>query len=259
MRIVVAMRQLADLVEELEVDDSGTDIDREFVKFVANEFDESALEEALLIKEGVGADQVEVVAVALDEPDVDQTLYTALAKGADKAVKLAGVPEGWVSSHTRASAIAKWLESQQWDLVITGVQAADDLDGQVAGLLGRMLGVPHVAVVVSAVPEGNVVKVSQELGGGTVAEEEVAMPAVLGVQAARQSPRYAPITRIRQAMQAGGLSEETVEVSGDGGRPTVRRLYAPEKSGQAEMLTGSAADVADKIIELIRAKGLVKS
>lgn len=251
------MRQLADLVEELEVDDTGTDIDREFVKFVVNEFDESALEEALLIKEGAGSG-VEVVAVALDEPDVDQTLYTALAKGADKAVKLTGAPEGWVSSHARASAIAKWLEGQQWDLVITGVQAADDLDGQVAGLLGRMLGVPHVAVVVSAVPDGNVVRVSQELGGGTLVEEEVTMPAVLGVQTARESPRYAPITRIRQAMQAGGLSEEPVEVAGDSGRPTVRRLYAPEKSGQAEMLSGSAAEVAEKIIELIRAKGLVK-
>lgn len=256
MRIVVAMRQLADLVEELEVDDAGTDIDREFVKFVSNEWDEAALEEALLIKE---AGSAEVVAVALDEPDVDQTLYTAIAKGADKAVKLTGLGEGWISTHARAKALASWLSSQEWDLVLTGVQAADDLDGQLAGILAAQLGVPHAAVVVRAEAEGSSVRVSQELGGGTLVEETISLPAVLGIQAARQAPRYAPITRIRQAMQSGALEEASVEGSVTEGRPTVRRLFPPEKSGHAEMLTGSASEVADKIIELIRAKGLVKS
>lgn len=60
-------------------------------------------------------------------------------------------------------------------------------------------------------------------------------------------------------MQSGGLEEASVAGDLAEGRPTVRRLYPPEKTGHAEMLTGSASDVADKIIELLRAKGLVKS
>src|SRR6266540_1413830 len=98
MRIVVPVKMVPDLVEELELNGDGTDIDREFLKFVVSEWDDQALEEALLVKEATGA---EVVVVALDDPDVDQVLYTALAKGADRAVKLtgAGADGGWMSTH----------------------------------------------------------------------------------------------------------------------------------------------------------------
>ena len=78
------------------------------------------------------------------------------------------------------------------------------------------------------------------------------------MQAARAPARYASITRIRQAQQAGGIEE--VAASGNVSDPgiTIRRLYAPEKTGHAEMLTGSPEDVADRILDLIRSKGLLK-
>jgi electron transfer flavoprotein beta subunit len=257
MRIVVAMRQLADLVEELEVDESGTDIDREFVKFISNEWDEAALEQALLARD---AGEAEVVVVALDEPDVDQTLYSALAKGADRAVKLCGGGSGWITTHDRSAVLARWLSGQEWDLVYTGVQAADDLDGQLAPLLGAALGVPHASVVVHVEIDTARVRIVQELGGGLAAEEQISLPAVLGIQTAAAAPRYAPISRIRQAMQSGGLEEVAVEPPrGQFAGLTVRRLFSPEQAGHAEMLNGSAGDVAGKILELLRAKGLVKS
>ena len=84
MRIVVLMKAVPDLVEEIELTPDGTDIDREFLKFVLNEWDDQALEEALLVKEASGG---EVVAVGLTgDTDIDQALYTAVAKGADSAV-----------------------------------------------------------------------------------------------------------------------------------------------------------------------------
>lgn len=255
MRIVVPMKQVPDLVEELELAPGGTDVDREFLKFVLNEFDDHALEEALLLKEASGG---EVVVVALDEPDVDQALYTAVAKGADRAVKLTGAGEGWLGSHARASVLAEWLRGQEFDLVLTGVQAADDLDGQLAPTLGAMLGLPHVSVVVGIEPKDGAAKVSQEFSGGRSSELEVRLPAVLGVQAARQAPRYASITRIRQAQQAGGLEEVAVAAPEAGAGFAVRRLFAPEKGGGAEMLAGGADEVAERIAEVLRARGLVK-
>lgn len=255
MKLIVAMRQLPDLVEELELDGSGTDIDREFVKFVSNEWDEQALEEALLLKEATGA---EVCVVALDEPDVDATLYTALAKGADRAVKLTGVHEGWLSTHERAAMLSVWLAEQSYDLVLTGVQAADDLDGQLAAILGARLELPHAAVVVGVDAKDGVAMISQELGGGTAVEEEIRLPAVLGVQTARQPPRYAPITRVRQAMSAGRLETVPAAVTA-GGRPGLRRLFPPQRSGRAEMLEGGAGDVADRIIGILRSKGLISA
>jgi len=257
MHIVVAMRQLADLVEELEVNEDGTDIDRDFVKFVANEWDEAALEEALCLKESVGGT---VTVVALDEPDVDQTLWGAAAKGADRLVKLVGHdPDAWIRSRERAARLAAWIRSEQPDLVLTGVQAADDLDGQGAGILAALLGWPHAAVVVGVEPEGDRVVVTQEIGGGATARSALTMPAVLGIQAARQAPRYAPISRIRQARESTPIEEVAQEAPEVGQMASVRRLYPPPAKAGAQMLEGTAAEVAEQIVEILRAKGLVRA
>lgn len=261
MRIAVLSKQLPDLVEELEVLPDGTDIDREFVKFVTNEWDEAALEEALLIKEAVGA---EVVVVGLDEPEVDQALYTAVAKGADKVVKLTGVAsDRWMPTHERASLLTPYLAELNPDLVLTGVQAADDLDGQLAGVIAARLGVPHAAVVISCEAKDGTVTVTQELGSGISTQEQIRLPAVIGIQAARQAPRYAPIGRIRQAMAAGGIEEVPAgpleEPSGGRASFGLQRLYVPERSSHAEMLEGSADEVARRIVELLRSRGLIKS
>ncbi|MGH8992114.1 MAG: electron transfer flavoprotein subunit beta/FixA family protein [Acidimicrobiia bacterium] len=255
MRIVVPLKQVPDLVEELELNDDGTDVDREFLKFVLSEWDDQALEEALLVKEATGG---EVIVVGLDEPDIDMTLATAIAKGADKAVKLTGLPEGWIDSHTRAAVLAEWLSGQEVDLVLAGVQAVDDLDGQLPPLLGGKLGWPHVAVAISVEGKEGIAHISQEFGGGRAARLEVRLPAVIGVQASRQPPRYASISRIRQAQQAGGVEEVEVAAPAAGSGLVVHRLYEPEKTSHAEMLTGSVEDIADRILDLIRAKGLLK-
>ena len=249
------MKAVPDLVEEIELTPDETDIDREYLKFVPNEWDSQALEEALLVKDATGA---EVVAVGLaDDPDIDQALYTAIAKGADAAVKISG-GDGAARTGERAALFAGYLFSEPADLVITGVQAADDLDGQLPPMLAAHLGLPHVSVVVGVEVTGDGVTVRQEFAGGRSHELRLSMPAVVGVQAARQAPRYAPITRIRQAMQAGGLREAEASPAAAAPGLTVRRMYRPEAAGHAEMLTGDADEVAGQIVDLLRGRGLVK-
>ncbi len=248
------MKAVPDLVEEIELTPDETDIDREFLKFVLNEWDSQALEEALLVKDATGA---EVVAVGLaEDPDIDQALYTAIAKGADAAVKISG--GGSTRTGDRAALLAGYLSTEPADLVITGVQAADDLDGQLPPMLAAHLGLPHVSVVVGIEANGDGVTVRQEFAGGRFHELHLDMPAVVGVQAARQAPRYAPITRIRQAMLAGGLRETEAAPAAAAPGLTVRRMYRPEAAGHAEMLTGDADEVAGKIVDLLRGRGLVK-
>ncbi len=256
MKIVVALKQTVDLVEELELNDDGTDVEREYLTFKLNEWDEQALEEALLIKDASGAD---VTVVALAETDVDQSLYGALAKGADRAVKLTGDFEAGVSSHARAAALADFLRSEQFDLVLIGVQTPEDLDGQAGVILAGRLGLPHASVAVAVEPDGDGVKVSQEMGAGVTHELHISGPAVVGVQAARQAPRYVPISRIRAAMQAGGIEEQPAAGADAKAGVTVRRMFAPESSSHAEMLSGDADAVAARIIEIIRERGALRS
>lgn len=256
MNIIVPIKQVPDLAEELEIDSDGTGLDREYMTYVINEFDEQAIEEAVLLKEEHGGT---VTVVALDIGEADQVLFTAAAKGATALIKVTGdFEDAPPDSHSYAEILAGVLDGRDYDLVFTGVQAADDLDGQVGPLLGSRLGIPHVSVVASVAKSDLGVRVSQEYGGGVTAQIDVPTPAVIGVQAARQTPRYAPIARVRQMMKEVTIEEVDAPVTtGSGLR--IRKMSKPVSSSHAEMITGSTEDVADKVVALLRERGLVKA
>lgn len=254
MKILVPVKQVPDLVEELEINSDATDLDRDVLKYKMNEWDESALEEALQLKDLHGG-TVTVLAVA--GGDVEEMLYTCLAKGADQAIKVVGDFEEGLDSHTAARALATVIREQPYDLILTGVQAADDLDGQVGVLLATYLGIPHVSVVsgITVDPTAHTVTVQQEYAGGMMATFEMDMPALLGVQAARAIPRYAPVSRVRQAMKTAKLTEiEAATPVGAG--ISVRRMFKPESSGQAEMIEGDTQEIVNRVIAILRERGV---
>ena len=251
MNIAVPIKLVPDLAEELEIDASGTDLDRDSLTYRINEFCDHALEEALLLVEAHGGT---VTVLALERDETDKALYTAIAKGAHRAIKVTGVDEA-APTRVAAKAFCKALEGIEYDLVLTGVQAPDDRDGQLGVLMASYLGLPHVSVVNGVEVEGSKLAIFKEYSGGVVARFECEGRAVLGVQAARQTPRYAPVSRVRQVMKEAKIDEieaEGIEV-GTGGS-TVRRMFTPTRGAGAEMLQGSADDVATKIAALLAGK-----
>lgn len=257
MRIVVPVKQVPDLVEELEIAPDGKSLERDAVKYVLNEFDDHALEEALQLKEAHGG--VEVVAATLDYGDADQVLYTCLAKGADRAIKVGGPFDEPPDSHATARLLADLLKEQAPDLVLVGVQAPDDLDGQVAPLLATYLGLPHVSVAtrLELGADGRTLTVRQEYSGGLMAEFEADLPAVLGIQAARATPRYAPVSRVRQLMRSAPLEAVAAGMPAGNGSLAVERLFKPTSGARAEMLGDHVEEVAQAIVRLLRERGLV--
>ncbi|HEX9100269.1 MAG TPA: electron transfer flavoprotein subunit beta/FixA family protein [Candidatus Dormibacteraeota bacterium] len=254
MHIAVVLKQVPDLVEELEIDSGGKDIDRSFVKMKLNEFDDHALEQAVLLKESGGA---KVTAVAIATEGIDQVLYAAKARGADAAMKVeAG--EGVLDSRRAASAIAETIKQLAPDLVLTGVQAADDLFGQTGPYLAAVLGWPHVSVVSGVELGGGTVRVHQEYSGGRTAMLEVDLPAVIGVQAAPQPPRYVPVSKLRQAMASGALDSTSGAPASAPAGVAVAGLAKPESGRGAEMLSGAAGEVADRIAALLAERGLAR-
>lgn len=253
MNIVVALKQVPDLVEELEVDASGKDLNREWLKYKINEFDDHALEEALLLKEEHGAT---VTAIALESPDIEKTLFTAAAKGADRVMKVKGDFPAGVAAHVAARALANALQSLQFDLLLTGVQAADDRDGQIGALLAAYLGLPQVSVVTGVEIQSGKALVHKEYSGGVMAEFEVDLPAVLGIQAARQTPRYAPVSRVRQAMRSTTLEEMDSGAVDAAAGSTVSRLFKPERGKGAEILSGSAQEIAVRVAGILKERGI---
>jgi electron transfer flavoprotein beta subunit len=254
MNIIVPVKQVPDLVEELEINSEGTDLEREWLKYKMNEWDESALEEALQLKELHGG-TVTVLTVATG--DVDELLYTCVAKGADQVAKIVGDFEESHDSHTAARALAAAIRERPYDLILTGVQAADDLDGQVGVLLATYLSLPHISVVsgIEVEPLTRTATVHQEYAGGIMATFEVDLPAVLGVQASRAIPRYAPVSRVRQAMKTAQIAE--IEATTPSGADiSVRRMFKPESAEHAEMLEGDTEEIVDRLIEILRERGV---
>ncbi|RME42498.1 MAG: electron transfer flavoprotein subunit beta/FixA family protein [Chloroflexi bacterium] len=256
MEIIVAVKQVPDLIEELEINEDGTGLDPDLLSFVLNEFDDHALEEALLLKEEVGGS---VTVIGVDTTDeLDQALYTAIAKGADRAVKLVGdFDEEGLSSHAMARLLADAIGGMSYDLILVGVQAADDLDGQVAPMLAAYLGLPHVGVVTGVQVQDGTATVHKEFWGGIMAELEVTLPAVLGIQAARQPPRYAPVSRVRQAMKSATIEEIEVDEVPQVPVAPVRRMFKPEATGRAEIIEGDEATIAERIVEILKERGVM--
>ncbi|MBT92533.1 MAG: electron transfer flavoprotein subunit alpha [Euryarchaeota archaeon] len=244
MKIAVLLKWVPDLVEELEVDDDGIGIDTDDLKFKLNEFDDHALEEALQIAN----DGDEVVAIAIDGDGTEKMLYTAIAKGASSGIRLTGGSNS--NTANLAAGFATALDGGNYDLILTGVQSVDDLDGQLGPILAANMGLPCVSVVSSLNVSGGVSTVTKEYSGGIVAEFEVDLPAVLGIQAARETPRYAPVSKIRQVQQSTDLAEKSVSGSSTSGT-IITAMSEPETGGGAKML-----DDVEDLIEILKGLGV---
>lgn len=253
MQIAVIMKLVPDVVEELVLAGDGTHLERQDGVLKANEFDEQALEQALLLRDG-GAGEVTVLAA--ETGDVDEVLYTALAKGAVRAVKVRG--DGFdqgLSNAQYASALVPVLQEISPDLVLCGVQANDDLDGQLATWLAAKLGWPFATVVAGVEAADGAVQVRKEFSGGKTARLHLPLPAVLGIQASPQPPRYAPISKVRQMMKTQELEERVAEITGDAS--AVIALVPPLRSGGAEMIEGDLAGKAERIAAILAERGII--
>ena len=130
MNTAVILKQVPDLVEGLEIDSSAKALDLDSLRYILSEWDDHALEEALLVKERHGG-RVEVF--SLDVGEARDALYAALAKGADRGVMLQTGLESTPNNHVVAKIFADLLRGQAWDLVLTGVRAIDDVYGSLGG------------------------------------------------------------------------------------------------------------------------------
>jgi electron transfer flavoprotein beta subunit len=254
MKIVAAMMLVPDLVEELEIDEGGKALDMTWLRLIINEFDDHALEQAILFKE---ADDVELTVIAPDIEGADDVLYTAAAKGADKVVKLLGDFEDGVNSHTLARAFVSVIKNIQPDLVLTGVQAHNDLDGSVGPLIAELLDLPYIGYIAGVEQMGDHIRVHKEYPGGLVAKMDVRLPAVLGIQAAEQPPRYVAVSKIRMAMKSTEIQEEEITDLDTSGGLAISRMYKPEATGRAVMIEGDEEEVSARIVEIIKELGIL--
>ena len=262
MEILVCVRRVPDTSEnEIELNAAGNDIERDELVYSVNEPDNYAVEEALQIRDRVGG-TVTVVTVGGEEDE--EVLRRELAMGANQAVLLSD--DAFLGSDGRgvAAILKTFVQKGHYDLILTGVQA-DDGAAQVGGMLAAMLDYPFASLVNSIAVENGKLRVSREVEGGNQEINEIELPCVLSIQTGINEPRYVGMRGIRQVASVPiptlGAADVGVDPATVGEQPAkVKRVdyFVPALGKGAEMLTGSREENAERVLELIAAKGGLK-
>ncbi|MEO8291130.1 MAG: electron transfer flavoprotein subunit beta/FixA family protein [Gaiellaceae bacterium] len=245
MKVLVCVKQVAVLGDEVEFTEDERDVDPDYLDFALNEWDTYATEEALRIIEGAGSG--EVVVVSVGDEDSEDALRRCLAMGADRGIRVEA--EGRLDPIQVARALAEVVRAESPDLVFAGVQSSDSVQAATGGALAGLLELPSAAVVTKIELGDGKATVHRELEGGLVDVVEVDTPALLTIQTGINEPRYATLRAIKQAEQ----QEIDVRSPGDLGEPAyvMRKMFVPQKGEGAEMLDGSPAVVAQRIKEIV--------
>lgn len=260
MEILVCAKRVPDTSEnEIQLNSAGNDIDREDLVYSINEPDNYAVEEALQMVAKAGGN-VTVATVGTD--DDEEILRREMAMGANKGVLLTDDAFAGSDGKGIATVLKAYVQKNTFDLVLTGVQAEDG-GAQVGGMLAALLDYPFASLVNSIeVLDGGKLKISREIEGGNREVSEIDLPCVLSIQTGINEPRYVGMRGIRQVagieIPTFGASELGLDPRSVGeAAANVKRddYFVPTLGKGAELLEGSNEEIADKLIELLKAKG----
>jgi electron transfer flavoprotein beta subunit len=259
MQILVTVAEVAAVDDEFEID--GLAVDERFLTYDLNEWDEYAVEEAVQYKEDAD-DEVEVVTVTIGPERSEETIRQALAKGADRGVRIwdETLGERPLEPALKTALVAEVAEQEDPDIVLSGVQTGDDSWSSTGVACAERLGWEWAAVVnqLELDMDGGVANVHRELEGGLSELTEVDLPAVLTIQTGINEPRYASLRGIRQAQNKplDVLDIDDLGVDVPERRLDLQTLIEPEAEGEAQLFEGSPEETATDLAELLRDQGV---
>jgi len=248
MKILVAIKQVPERDAQISIAGDGRWIEEGDLNYTINEPDAYALEEALQLKDKNGG---EVVVLCAGPERVTSTLREALAKGADRAIHIDADDLGQRDTLGLAQVLAEAIRDESPDLILTGLQSDDLGLGQTGVVLAEILGMPHATIIMQVEVTGAGLKVKRELEDGWFQHVEMPLPALLTIQSGGNKLRYATLMGIKKAKTK---EMKTVQAAAPaaGQTITLERVYLPEKQKKTEMLTGTPAEVAAKLVEKLK-------
>ena len=242
MKVLVAVKRVIDYNVKPRVKMDGSGVDLTNVKMSMNPFDEIAVEEAIRLKEkGVAT---EIVAVSIGPAKAQETLRTALAMGADRAILVSTEDE--VEPLGVAKILAKIAGEESPELIILGKQAIDDDNNATGQMLAALLGWPQGTFASKVEPASGEVSVTREVDGG-LETDKLKLPAVITTDLRLNEPRYASLPNIMKAKKkpVETLKPEDLGVDVTPRLTTLKVVEPPKRS--AGVKVGSVAELVDKL------------
>ena len=248
MKVLVAVKRVIDYNVKPRIKMDGSGVDLANVKMSMNPFDEIAVEEAIRLKEKGAV--TEIVAVSVGPAKAQETLRTALAMGADRAIHV--VCEQDVEPLGVAKLLKAIADEEQPGLVILGKQAIDDDSNQVGQMLGALLGWPQGTFASKVEVAGDTVNVTREVDGGL---ETVALsgPAIVTTDLRLNEPRYASLPNIMKA-KSKPMAQKT---AADYGVDVSSRLETLKVVEPAKRTAGVKVGSVDELVAKLKSLGVV--
>jgi electron transfer flavoprotein beta subunit len=248
MKVLVPVKRVLDYNVKPRVKADGTGVDLANVKMSMNPFDEIAVEEAIRLKDkGV----TEIVVVSIGEQKSQETLRTALAMGADRAILV--VSDTRVEPLGVAKILAKIVQEEQPQLVILGKQAIDDDNNQTGQMLAGLLGWGQGTFASKVELTDSTVTVTREVDGG-LETDSFPLPAIVTTDLRLNEPRYASLPNIMKA-KSKPMAQKTAADYGVDVTPRVTTLKVVEPGRRSAGI--KVADV-DELVMKLHAMGIAK-
>ena len=246
MKVLVPVKRVIDYNVKVRVKADGSGVDLANVKMSMNPFDEISVEQAIRLKEAGQAD--EVVAVSIGVKQAQETLRTALAMGADRAILVVATDD--VHNDIEPLTVAKILkgivDEEQPQLVILGKQAIDDDANQTGQMLSAMLGWAQATFASKLEIEGDHANVTREVDGG-LQTIKVDMPLIMTTDLRLNEPRYASLPNIMKAKKKPMDTKSPADYGVDTApRLEVVPTVEPPKR-EAGIIVSDVAELVDKL------------
>ena len=248
MKILVPVKRVIDYNVRPRVKADGSGVDLANVKMSMNPFDEIAVEEAIRLKEKGAA--TEIVAVSIGPAKAQETLRTALAMGADRAILIE------TDEAVEPLAVAKILKAifdeEQPGLVVMGKQAIDDDSNQTGQMLAALTGRPQGTFASKVEVEGDHVTVTREVDGG-LETVKLQLPAIVTTDLRLNEPRYASLPNIMKARS----KPLTTKTPADYGIDVAPRLKVLKVAEPPKRQAGTMVGSVDELVAKLKTLGVV--
>jgi electron transfer flavoprotein beta subunit len=242
MKVLVPVKRVIDYNVKIRLKPDGSGVDTANVKMSMNPFDEIALEEAIRLKEAKIA--TEVVAVSIGPQKAQETLRTALAMGADRAILIK--TDIAVEPLTVAKILQAIAGEEKPEIIILGKQAIDDDANQTGQMLAGLLGWPQGTFASKIAPAGGSLRVTREVDGG-LQTIMLKLPAVLTTDLRLNEPRYASLPNIMKA-KSKPLKEIDASTLGIDLEPRIKIVKTQEPGARkAGVKVASVAELVAKL------------
>ena len=252
MKAMVCLKQVPHQDARLDVAADGSWIQEDNIKFEINSYDTYALEEALRLKEKHGG---EVVVCSAGPARVAQVIREALARGADRAIRVESDRLAAADGGMVAEALAAAMREEAFDLVLTGLQSDDQGFAQTGVVLAELLEIPHATIIMEVQVTDGTLRVKRELEGGWFQWVSMPTPALLTIQSGINQLRYATLKGI---MAAKKKDVRVVEPSADlSPHHEILELYVPEKGKQTRLIAGMPSEAATELVRVLREEARV--